>query len=81
MNKLKYEDFVCCLKLGEEMEFLYKRKKFSISFSGDKCYLTEYYNIQNEQEYECIQDLIEFSTIDGKHLMDIWDDIDIDAIY
>lgn len=76
-----YRDFIYCLNLGEEIEFSYQQKRYSISFSGGKCYLTEYYNDKNEQEYNCIKDLIKYATIEKKHLIEIWENIDIIAIY
>lgn len=74
-----YEDLKRDLGIGHELHFKYRGKQYSISNNKDGWYLSEFY-----ADYQSVTDtneLLEIGTIDGKYLKDIWDDVEVEAIF
>lgn len=59
---------------GEEFSFYYQNEKYWISKNADGHYLTKV-NGSKTQSFSTSEELLLHSKIDGKTLIEIWDDI------
>lgn len=69
---MDYQEIKERIGWGEEFLFYYKSEKYWISQSGTKHYLTR---ATETQEFLTTEDLFQNARVDGKTLIEIWDDI------
>lgn len=69
-------DFLDCLKRGCEVEFIYKRKKYSITHTDSGISIMEFYNEDSEKLFETAEKCLNYE-ISGKFLKDILPEIKI----
>jgi hypothetical protein len=67
-----YEDLERDLSIGHELEFTYKGKEYSITNNKVGWYLS---GVNDYQSFTNTIELLEKGTIDGKHLKEIWNDV------
>ena len=63
-------DLIDCLNKGCEVEFLYNKKKYSITHTYEGISLIEFYNEKSEKIYATAEEAIECK-IEGRKLKDI----------
>ena len=63
-------DFVDCLNRGCEVEFLYNKKKYSITHTNSGISIIEFYNESSERTYPNAERILEYE-IEGKSLKSI----------
>ncbi|WP_240416792.1 hypothetical protein [Paenibacillus periandrae] len=74
-----FEELVRDLDNGHELHFKYLGKEYSISHNSNGTYLSEF-----NSDYQTFTDHIELlqkGMIDGKHLKDIWKDVEVTIIF
>ncbi|NLP27006.1 MAG: hypothetical protein GX365_06630 [Clostridiales bacterium] len=76
---ITYEELKELLLIGHEIEFEYNKKKYSINCGQDYWYLTEYYN--KNQEFKTTEELLEKGKVRGENIKQIWDDVEVIAVY
>lgn len=76
---ITYNELLEYLKLGDEIEFKYKNKKYSINCGQKNWYLTEYYSVN--QEFSDTNELLKYGRIDGKTIKEVWNDVEVTAIF
>lgn len=76
---ITYEELKELLLIGHEIEFKYNKKKYSINRGQDYWYLTEYYN--KNQEFNITGELLEKGRIEGRSLKELWDNVEVVAVY
>ena len=69
-NFFDKNDLEDALNRGCEVEFLYNRKKYSITHIDTGIVITEFYNEASERIYSSAKEALEYE-IDGKSLKDI----------
>lgn len=73
-KSIAYEEFICLIKNGYEIQFYYGKRKFgSTQFEG-----YEFYEWDKEEGYQCYQTIEEFKqkiNIDGKSVFALWNEI------
>lgn len=69
-------DLIDCLKRGCEVEFLYNKKKYSITHPAKGISIIEFYNENSEQIYPNAEEALEYR-IGDKSLKDIISDMKV----
>lgn len=73
------EDLKRDLEIGHELQFRYNGKEYSISHSQNGWHLCEFY--KDDQTFNTQRDLLKYGTINGKHLREIWHDVEVTDIF
>ncbi|MGG0934510.1 hypothetical protein ABHN11_00045 [Brevibacillus centrosporus] len=73
------EDLKRDLETGHEVHFRYKGKDYSISNSQNGWHLCEFY--KDDQTFETQSDLLKNGKINGKHLSEIWEAVEVTTIF
>lgn len=71
---MKYEELLKRVEWGEEFLFQYKGEEYWISQNANGRYLTRVSDGYS-QEYKTTEALFERAKINGKAILDIWDEI------
>lgn len=71
---MTYEELIEHVGWGEEFSFYYKNEQYWISQNGSVRYLTRVKGSET-QEFKNTQELFEYGRVEGKSLLEIWEDI------
>lgn len=72
-----YDQFVSDLRVGEEIEFIYKKEIYSISNNGYKWFINLYGDL-NYQTFANADELLKEVRINSKSLEELWSNISLD---
>ena len=75
-----FDELIRDLSMGREIEFEYAGRKFSLTHTPNGWSLAEFYK-GNEQTFPSYRDVLEYGTVDGTSLRDIWPATQVIAIY
>lgn len=73
-----FEDLKRDLGIGHEVQFRYIGKEYSISHSQNGWHLCEFY--KDEQTFNTQWELLNYGTINGTHLSEIWHGVEVTVI-
>lgn len=71
-----YNDLIKDLRMGREIEFLYKDTRYSISTNKEGWYLTAF-GEEFYQAFNTVEELLEKALIEGRFLKEIWDKVKV----
>ena len=71
---------VILINIGDELEFHYKDIPYSITWLNNKVFLSSP-KVELGQTYDKITELIIHGTIDGKKIIDVWDELVLKLLY
>jgi len=74
-----YDELIKDLEIGHEVHFRFAGKEYSISHSKKGWHLYEFY--KDGQTFATQSDLLKHGTINGKHLSDIWEMVEVTTIF
>lgn len=74
---IPYDQFVSDLRVGEEIEFIYKKERYSISNNGYKWFFNLYGDL-NYQTFASVDELLKEVKINSKSLEELWSNISLD---
>lgn len=72
---MTYDQFKESLSYGEEYNFFYNNHEYWISKNSKNHFLTDVEK-QITQEFDSSDSLLSEGTVEGKHIKDIWDEIE-----
>lgn len=73
---MDYQEFKERVEMGEEFQFFYREESYWVSQNDAGFYLTRERD-SDSQSFVTANDLFEKGTIDGRTLLELWEQIDI----
>ncbi len=79
--KCSYEEFEAEIRLGREVEFIFRDDRYSITNTPEGWQFMKYYDYDTLQVYDDEEDFLQNANINSKPLKEIWNEIKIDIIF
>ena len=79
-NQKSIAALIFLIDFGRELEFKMNGKKYFISCSGSKNYVSLWEN-KNEQSFDSVLELIENATIENMCFLTAWEQAELECLY